>query len=358
MFSDPDNDLPFTTLDRLVKACVNATGCELFGLRVGARMQPTAVGLTGLVSMHAPTVRDALQVLSSTLKISNTGVATALDVRGQIASFEYVVTAPNIGAADQIVDAAIAMVVNTIRRLCGPAWRPKRVRLSREPPRDRTPFAKFYKVPIEYGALTAGVIFDAAALDWPVRDRDPDYAKILTPLLAEAAANAEGDFVSAVKSVLRARIGAGSLTRDSVCRALGLNARTLAPSARGVRRHFLGPGRRGAVRRRSEPIAQGPARRRGRRRARFRRAQRIHPRVQVLVGDDAGAMARRAQRPPDVSGRQCRSSPPGSFQFCPWIFFSRTITSTAAIDVPSGAGIWKSGTHSSGISESSSVSSR
>jgi Arabinose-binding domain of AraC transcription regulator, N-term len=68
MFSDPDNDLPFATLDRLVEARVNATGCESFGLRVGVRMQATAVGLTGLVSMHAPTVRDALQVLSSTLK--------------------------------------------------------------------------------------------------------------------------------------------------------------------------------------------------------------------------------------------------------------------------------------------------
>jgi AraC-like DNA-binding protein len=228
MFSDPDNDLPFATLDRLVEACVKATACESFGHRVGARMQPTAVGLTGLVSMHAPTVRDALQVLSSTLKTSNTGVATALDVRGQIASFQYVVTAPNIGSADQIVDAAIAMIVNTIRRFCGPAWRPKRVRLSRDPPRDRTPFAQFYKVPIEFGALTAGVIFDTAALDWPVRDRDPDYAKILAPLLVEAVANAEGDFVSAVKSLLRTRIGAGSLTRDSVCRALGLNTRTLA----------------------------------------------------------------------------------------------------------------------------------
>ena len=82
MFSNPDSDLPFSTLDRLVEACVDATACKSFGLRVGARMQPTAVGLTGLVSMHAPTVRDALQVLSSTLKTSNTGVATALDVRG------------------------------------------------------------------------------------------------------------------------------------------------------------------------------------------------------------------------------------------------------------------------------------
>jgi hypothetical protein len=62
----------------------------------------------------------------------------------------------------------------------------------------------------------------------PTRDRNPDYAKILGPLLEEAAANAEGDFVSAVKSVMRARIGAGALTRDSVRSTMGLNPRTLA----------------------------------------------------------------------------------------------------------------------------------
>ena len=163
MFSDPDYDLPFTALDRLVGACVKATGCESFGLSVGARMRPTAVGLTGPASMHAPTVRDAVQILSSTLKTSNTGVSTTLDVRGQSASFQYVVTAPNIESADQIVDAAVAMIVNTMRRLCGPVWRPIRVRLTRDPPRDKAPFAQFFKVPVEYAALTAGVIFRGGA---------------------------------------------------------------------------------------------------------------------------------------------------------------------------------------------------
>jgi AraC-like DNA-binding protein len=228
MFSDPDNDLPFAAVGRLASECVKATACESFGLRVGARRNMTSLGLTGLVSMHASTVRDALQILSSTLKTSNTGVATVLDVRGHIASFLYVVTAPNIESTDQIVDAGVAVIVITMRQLCGLAWRPNRVRLTRDPPRDKTPFAQFFRAPIEYGALTAGVIFDAAALDWPVRDRNPDYAKILAPLLEDAVADSEGDFVSAVRSAMRTRIGAGSLTRDSVCRALGLNTRTLA----------------------------------------------------------------------------------------------------------------------------------
>lgn len=228
MFSDPDNDLPFAAVGKLVTQCVKATGCESFGLRVGARRNMTSIGLTGLVSMHAPTVRDALQVISGSIRTSNTGVATMLEERGPVASFQYVVTAPNIESADQIVDAAIALVVNTMRQLCGPAWGPIRVRLTRDPPRDKSPFAQFFRVPVEFGALTAGVIFDAAALDWPVRDRDPDTAKILAPLLEDAVAGAQGDFVSAVKSVMRARIGSGAFSRDSVCRALGLNARTLA----------------------------------------------------------------------------------------------------------------------------------
>jgi AraC-like DNA-binding protein len=228
MFSDPDNDLPFAAVGRLASECVKATGCESFGLRVGARRNMTSIGLTGLVSMHAATVRDALQVISGSLKTSNTGVATMLEERGGVASFQYVVTAPNIESADHIVDAAIALVVNTMHQLCGPAWRPNRVRLTREPPRDKSPFAQFFGVPVEFGALTASVIFDPVALDWPVRGRDPDHAKILAPLLEEAVVSVGGDFVSAVKSVMRARIGSGALTRDSICRALGLNARTLA----------------------------------------------------------------------------------------------------------------------------------
>ena len=51
---------------------------------------------------------------------------------------------------------------------------------------------------------------------------------VLAPLLEEAAANAKGDFLSAVKLVIRAQIGAGTVSRDNVCRALGMSARTLA----------------------------------------------------------------------------------------------------------------------------------
>ena len=37
-----------------------------------------------------------------------------------------------------------------MRRLCGPAWRPSRVQLIRDPPRDKGPFSKFFEAPVDY----------------------------------------------------------------------------------------------------------------------------------------------------------------------------------------------------------------
>ena len=228
LFSDPENVMPYAALGRLMTESVKATGCESFGLRVGANTKASSLGLTSLVSINSPTVRDALQVIVDTLKTSETGGTTFLDIRGGLASFGYAVTAPGVESVDQIVDGSIAIAHNIMRRLCGPAWRPSRVQLIRDPPRDRGPFSKFFEAPIDYAEPTGCLVFDAATLDAPVRDRNPDYAEILAPLLEEAAANAPGDFLSAVKLIIRSQIGAGALSRDSVCRALGLNARTLA----------------------------------------------------------------------------------------------------------------------------------
>jgi len=55
----------------------------------------------------------------------------------------------------------------------------------------------------------------------------------LAPILEEAAASANSDFLSAVKLVIRSQVGAGAVSRDNVCRALGVSARTLAHRLEG-----------------------------------------------------------------------------------------------------------------------------
>ncbi len=228
LFADPRTEVPYSALGRLIGAAVEATGCEAFGLMVGARMGATATGLTGLVSLNAPTVGDALRLLADGLRTSDTGAAVTLTFERADAMLGYVVTARNVDHADQIVDGAIAIALNILRELRGPAWRPREVRLTRRPPRDKTPFLKLFEAPVTFGAATAVLVFGADELDQPVRGRNPQYAEILAPLHAKALADASCDFVTAVRSAIRTQLAAGGLSRDSVCRALSLSARTLA----------------------------------------------------------------------------------------------------------------------------------
>ena len=236
VFRNPNNDLPYAALGRIVGEGVKATGCESLGLAAGDWSGATAAGLPALVALNAPTVRDALQVFCASLKASDTGGVAVIEERARVALLNYAVIAPDIEASDQIVDGAMAIAFHLMRALCNPAWRPTRVRLTRDPPLDKAPFAKLFGAPIEFGAPAAALVFDAATLDAPVAGRNPHYADILAPLLAAAADSARSDFLMTVKSIIRSQIGAGALSRDSVCRALNLNARTLAHrlEARGI----------------------------------------------------------------------------------------------------------------------------
>jgi hypothetical protein len=73
--------------------------------------------------MHSPTVRDALTIISTGLKTSDTGGVTFLETRCDLVFFGYVVMAPKVESADQIADAAVAIIFNIMRSLCGPVAR-------------------------------------------------------------------------------------------------------------------------------------------------------------------------------------------------------------------------------------------
>jgi AraC-like DNA-binding protein len=109
-----------------------------------------------------------------------------------------------------------------MREFCGAQWRPDHVLLTRRPPRDRAPFSAFFRAPIEFNAPTAKLCFDAAVLDRRVKDHNPAHNEILRPLLDSAIVEAKNDFVSAVKSVIRAQVAAGPLTRNEISRVMGL----------------------------------------------------------------------------------------------------------------------------------------
>ena len=157
LFSNLENVFSYGALGRIEREASLAAGREGFGLRVGSKLGAESVGLPGLVSLHASTVREALQVIVEGLRTRDTGGRVSLDVRDDTASFRFVVVAPNVEAADQIADGALAICFNLMKGLCGAGWRPEKVRLVRDAPRDPVPFNWFFEAPIEHSAACAAL---------------------------------------------------------------------------------------------------------------------------------------------------------------------------------------------------------
>lgn len=172
-FANPENMLPYATLGKLTAACVEATGRDDFGLRVGERSEPRIMGLTGIVSINSPTARDGIGVILATLRTTDTGGEAFLNVRDGVASFGYTVVAPNTEAAEQIEDASVAIALNVMREFLGRGWRPLRAKFVRKPPRDQRRFRQFFGAPLLFDQARTCIEFDAAALDLPVGTGGP-----------------------------------------------------------------------------------------------------------------------------------------------------------------------------------------
>jgi AraC-like DNA-binding protein len=227
LFANHETFVLYRDAARLVGECVRLTGRDDFGLLVGQRQDATAMGLAGLVSLHAINVGAALSCIVAGLRTCDTGGVFTYEVRGAALSLSYVVVEKDVESPQQIVDGAMAIACNFMRQLCGPAWRPDRIILPRPAPRDPTTYRQFYRAPVEFGASSARMVCDASVLEKPVVQRNPRYLDILAPIFDVALANTKGDLVPSVKAVLKAQLGGGRLTRARTAQALGLSENIL-----------------------------------------------------------------------------------------------------------------------------------
>jgi AraC-like DNA-binding protein len=228
LFSDRDNILALSALGRLTNECVKLTGCEDFGLRVGMKMRSSSLGLVGFTILNSRTVREALQVLVDSLKLTVTGVNLFVDARNESATLSFVITNRRIAAGDQIVDAAIAVSCNILRELIGRDWRPKKALLTRQRPRDLYPFLDFFQAPVLFNAPIACLIFDAEDLDLPLVGRNAELYAFLSRLLNKASVETGGSFSSKVRTLLLNGVSNGLLTKKRAASVFGMSERTFA----------------------------------------------------------------------------------------------------------------------------------
>jgi len=172
LFDEPEHDVPFRTLGRLLALGAERSGCPHFGHLIGEQVGLDALGLIGQLADNAPNVGAALHELILYLHLHDRGAVPALWICEDRAVVAYVVYEAGIPGIEQIYDTAVAITFNVIKTLCGAGFEPLEVRFSRPAPADVEPYRRLYHTQLSFGAEHSAVVFAAHWLQHPLDGAD------------------------------------------------------------------------------------------------------------------------------------------------------------------------------------------
>ena len=228
VFDEPDNQIPLTVHNRLIALAVVRSGCPHIGLLVGQRDGLHSIGLAGLLVRYSPDVETALRSFVRYLHTHVRGARSALTVDGDVATLNWEIYQPGVGAVDQVGDGALAVMFNILRELCGPDWKPIEVRFAHREPAQLQPFRMFFRTTLSFDADDYSMRFAANWLQRPVAQADPALRRVLQKEIDAIEVRHEADFPEQVRSVLRTALLTGHARSDRLAALFSMHSSTLA----------------------------------------------------------------------------------------------------------------------------------
>lgn len=227
LFDDPDNAIPFPVGARLILLATQASGRDDLGLLVGEGSNPSSLGLVGFLLQQAPDLRTALADLVRYLHHHDRGSVPFMSISGGMVALGYSILEPNVPAAAQIYDIAIAVGRNVLRGLCGPAWAPCEVTLARRRPAAPGRYERFFGAPVRFDAEQSALLFPERWLDTPIPSADAALRRVLQEQIDLLEAEETG-MANQVRRLLRTALLTHSGSIDELAGLLGLRRRTLS----------------------------------------------------------------------------------------------------------------------------------
>ena len=225
-FDDPDSLITTGARDRLMALCVSKTNCQHFGLLVGQQMNLQTLGLVGVHVRTLPDAGSALRSLEKYMHLHSQGTRLELRVDGDLAFLTHQESAPG-DAVNQIGDAAVAMMVNVMRTLCGPEFKPVEVWLAHRKPADIQAYRRFFQVPLWFDARHFALVFSRDWLDARLPEHDAELQRLLQKQISTSETSHRVDFPDQVRSILRSTILTDRCTADQISALFSISSRTL-----------------------------------------------------------------------------------------------------------------------------------
>ena len=222
---DPDRTVPYAAMGRLLALAADQTHCPHVGLLAGRLWRLADLGVVGELTLHSPTVGDALRTLAGHQHLNSVGGLAFLIERPSEIDLGYAIYHPGMAGIEHLYDAALAAGMQFLQELVGPGFVPTEVLVPHAKPADVTPWRTLFQVVPAFDAATAALRFAPSCLAQPVAGADPRRLQALRRSIGRASN--DGDLIPRVMRAIRLLMLRGHVSGEDTATMLLLHRRTL-----------------------------------------------------------------------------------------------------------------------------------
>jgi AraC-like DNA-binding protein len=237
----PGSRIPFEAYQRLVLACVLATGREDLGLYINTHIP--ALGNTfiqnALVSSRS--AKSAFSRFEELANIVDSSLKVGFELKGEVSAFVFEAPPEIWPEPTQYFreDLFITGVVQMGRLLLAPNDGYVGIEVQRDAPKDVAPWHEFFGDQITWGATESKVWWKTAAIHRVRPAHNEGVASANFELALQSRLNSS-DLVRQVKALIRARLAEGNAVQKVIAEDIGLEVRTLQRSLKAEGTSFRG----------------------------------------------------------------------------------------------------------------------
>lgn len=240
-FRDPNARLSALATARLWRSASARAGDPAFGLFASRFVKPTTFHALGYAVFASATLRDAMQRLLRYSHLVSDAGELALTTTDRDARLAFVLrtedntplgvvpefTQPRPVPSVQALEAVMSLIVRTCRTLTDRSFNLLHLEQRRPSPRDVTPYERFFRCEVTFGATADALTFDAEALDRPLPTANAELASHNDDLVRRYLADMrEGTIVDRVRRALAEQLP-GDASPTKVASLLAMSSRSL-----------------------------------------------------------------------------------------------------------------------------------
>jgi AraC-like DNA-binding protein len=195
---------------------------------VGERGGLHSLGLVGLLAKNSPDVETALRNVAVFFHLHVRGATTRLAVGDRSATFAYCAIEPGVEGSEQTGDGAAAIMLNILRGLCGPGWRPDEARFAHRRPDDVGPYRRLFQAPLVFDAEEYSLVFARRWLGRQLPTPDAELQRLLNKHVVALEAAYGNRFPDQVRSVLSSALLTGQASAPKVAALFSMHVRTFS----------------------------------------------------------------------------------------------------------------------------------